>query len=82
MGRCANCQGRRSWGGVAPVGGGARAIRDAVVLYPLLMGRRENLVLPPRHIIENEYLNATTIDFDAGARLATRAGPGRAGDTV
>ncbi|MGE3064851.1 MAG: SDR family NAD(P)-dependent oxidoreductase [Hyphomicrobiaceae bacterium] len=60
----------------------AQAILDDMVLYPHRMGRPEEFGRLARHIIENEYLNATTIDFDAGARLATRAGPGRAGDTV
>jgi NAD(P)-dependent dehydrogenase (short-subunit alcohol dehydrogenase family) len=55
----------------------AQAILDDMILYPRRMGRPEEFGRLACHIIENEYLNATTIDLDAGVRLAARSGPGR-----
>lgn len=47
----------------------ASVILDQMVLYPRRMGRPDEFARLVRHIVENEYLNATTIDLDAGVRL-------------
>ena len=55
-------------------GGHARreAIIDRMVLYPKRRGRPEEFGRLVRHIVENEYLNATMLDLDAGTRTMPR----------
>ncbi len=48
------------------------AILQRMVLYPKRRGRPEEFARLVRHIVENEYLNATTIALDAGARLTAQ----------
>lgn len=50
----------------------SQAIIDRMVLYPHRMGRPEEFGRLVRHIVENDYLNATTIDLDAGTRMTAR----------
>ncbi len=50
----------------------AQAIIDRMVLYPHRMGSPEEFGRLVRHIVENDYLNATTIDLDAGTRMTPR----------
>jgi NAD(P)-dependent dehydrogenase (short-subunit alcohol dehydrogenase family) len=50
----------------------SQAIIDRMVLYPRRMGRPEEFAKLVRHIVENGYLNAVTINIDAGARMAAR----------
>jgi NAD(P)-dependent dehydrogenase (short-subunit alcohol dehydrogenase family) len=48
------------------------AILDRMVLYPKRRGRPEEFARLVRHIVENEYLNATTVSIDAGTRMTPR----------
>ena len=50
----------------------ANAIVDRMMLYPKRMGQAEEFAKLVRHIVENPYLNATTIALDGGARMAAR----------
>jgi NAD(P)-dependent dehydrogenase (short-subunit alcohol dehydrogenase family) len=50
----------------------SQSIIDRMVLYPPRMGRPEEFAKLIRHVIENAYLNATTISLDAGARITAR----------
>jgi len=43
-----------------------------MVLFPGRMGRAEEYAALVRSVVENGYLNATTICLDAGARMGTR----------
>ena len=45
---------------------------DQTILFPARMGRPEEFAGLVRHIVENAYLNATTISIDAGTRVGTR----------
>lgn len=45
---------------------------DNMVLFPPRMGRPPEFAGLVRHIVENQYLNATTIDIDGGGRVGTR----------
>ena len=45
---------------------------DQTILFPNRMGRPEEFAGLVRHIVENAYLNATTLSLDAGSRLGTR----------
>ena len=47
-------------------------ILDRMVLFPKRRGRPEEFGRLVRHIVENEYLNATTLDLDAGTRMTAR----------
>lgn len=47
----------------------SQSIIDRMILFPDRMGRPEEFASLVRHIAENSYLNATTIDLDAGARM-------------
>jgi NAD(P)-dependent dehydrogenase (short-subunit alcohol dehydrogenase family) len=47
-------------------------IVDKMILYPNRLGQPEEFAGLVRHIIENSYLNATTINIDAGTRVSTR----------
>jgi NAD(P)-dependent dehydrogenase (short-subunit alcohol dehydrogenase family) len=47
----------------------SQSIIDRMILFPDRMGRPEEFASLVRHIVENSYLNATTIDLDAGARM-------------
>lgn len=49
-----------------------RSIVDRMILYPNRLGRPEEFAELVRHIIENSYLNATTLNLDGGARISTR----------
>lgn len=50
----------------------SEAIIDRMVLFPKRRGRPEEFGRLVRHIVENEYLNATTLDLDAGTRMTAR----------
>lgn len=50
----------------------SQSIVDRMILYPNRMGQPEEFANLVRHIAENAYLNATTIDIDAGARMQAR----------
>ncbi|ALR19100.1 SDR family NAD(P)-dependent oxidoreductase [Sphingobium baderi] len=47
----------------------SQSIIDRMILFPDRMGRPEEFASLVRHIAENSYINATTIDLDAGARM-------------
>ena len=49
-----------------------RATVDRMVLFPGRMGRADEYAALVRSVVENGYLNATTICLDAGARMGTR----------
>ncbi|HET7085604.1 MAG TPA: SDR family NAD(P)-dependent oxidoreductase [Rhizomicrobium sp.] len=48
------------------------AITEKMLLFPGRMGKPEEFAGLVRHIVENSYLNATTIAIDGGARISTR----------
>ena len=50
----------------------SQSIVDRMILYPNRMGRSDEFAALVRHIAENSYLNATTINLDAGARMQAR----------
>ena len=50
----------------------SEAIIERMVLFPKRRGRPEEFGRLVRHIVENEYLNATTLDIDAGTRMTAR----------
>ena len=50
----------------------SEAIIERMVLFPKRRGRPEEFGRLVRHIVENEYLNATTLDLDAGTRMTAR----------
>ncbi|BAI96223.1 3-hydroxyacyl-CoA dehydrogenase [Sphingobium sp. TA15] len=60
----------------AMVAGLPDKVRDALVqkmiLFPNRMGTGAEFGALVQHIIENSYLNATSIDLDAGARMTNR----------
>jgi hypothetical protein len=43
-----------------------------MILYPNRMGRPVEFARLVQHIVENSYLNATTLNLDAGARMQAR----------
>src|SRR5690606_4606639 len=45
---------------------------DNMVLFPRRMGQPPEFASLVRHIVENPYLNATTISVDGGGRVGTR----------
>ena len=47
-------------------------IVDKMILYPNRLGHPEEFAGLARHIVENSYINATTISVDGGARISTR----------
>ncbi|HUE62910.1 MAG TPA: SDR family NAD(P)-dependent oxidoreductase [Rhizomicrobium sp.] len=48
------------------------AIKDRMLLFPSRMGFPEEFAALVCHIVENSYLNATTITIDGGARISAR----------
>lgn len=50
----------------------SQSIVDRMILNPNRMGRPSEFAALVRHIVENGYLNATTIPIDAGARMQAR----------
>jgi hypothetical protein len=50
----------------------SEAIIDRMVLYPKRRGHPEEFGRLVRHIVENPYINATTLDIDAGTRMMAR----------
>jgi NAD(P)-dependent dehydrogenase (short-subunit alcohol dehydrogenase family) len=50
----------------------SEGIIERMVLYPKRRGRAEEFARLVRHVVENEYLNATTLDIDAGTRTMPR----------
>lgn len=48
------------------------AIVERMVLFPRRLGRPDEFGRLVCHVVENEYLNATTLDLDAGTRVSTR----------
>jgi NAD(P)-dependent dehydrogenase (short-subunit alcohol dehydrogenase family) len=50
----------------------SEGILERMVLYPKRRGRPEEFARLVRHIVENEYLNATTVAIDAGTRMTAR----------
>lgn len=49
-----------------------QSIVERMVLFPRRLGRPEEFATLVQVIVENAYLNATTIDLDAGTRLSAR----------
>jgi NAD(P)-dependent dehydrogenase (short-subunit alcohol dehydrogenase family) len=49
-----------------------QSIVDRMVLFPRRLGRPDEFAALVQFIVENDYLNATTIDLDAGTRLTAR----------
>jgi NAD(P)-dependent dehydrogenase (short-subunit alcohol dehydrogenase family) len=49
-----------------------QSLVDKSVLFPHRMGEPTEFGELVRHIVQNPYLNATTIDLDGGARMAAR----------
>ncbi|MFO7190962.1 SDR family NAD(P)-dependent oxidoreductase [Thermocrispum sp.] len=43
---------------------------ERMILHPPRLGRPEEFAALVQHIVENKYLNATTISLDAGVRMA------------
>jgi NAD(P)-dependent dehydrogenase (short-subunit alcohol dehydrogenase family) len=50
----------------------SEGILERMVLYPKRRGRPEEFARLVRHIVENEYMNATTVAIDAGTRMTAR----------
>lgn len=50
----------------------SQSIIDRMILYPNRMGQPSEFAMLVQHIVENPYLNATTLDLDAGARMHPR----------
>ncbi len=50
----------------------SQSIIDRMILYPHRMGQAEEFASLVRHIVENSYFNATTLNLDAGARMQSR----------
>ena len=50
----------------------SQSIIDRMILYPNRMGQPQEYAKLVQHIVENSYLNATTLDLDAGARMTPR----------
>jgi NAD(P)-dependent dehydrogenase (short-subunit alcohol dehydrogenase family) len=50
----------------------SQSIVDRMILFPVRMGHASEFARLVQSIIENAYLNATTIDLDAGVRIANR----------
>jgi len=50
----------------------SQSIIDRMILYPNRMGRPGEFARLVQHIVENSYLNATTLNLDAGARMQAR----------
>jgi len=50
----------------------SQSIIDRMILYPERMGQPSEFAKLVQHIVENSYLNATTLDLDAGARMTPR----------
>ena len=48
------------------------AIVDRMVLFPKRRGRPEEFARLVCHVVENEYINATMLDIDAGVRTTPR----------
>ena len=49
-----------------------QSLVDKAILFPARMGHPDEFAALVRHIAENSYLNATTIDLDGGARMTSR----------
>lgn len=49
-----------------------QSIVDRMVLFPRRLGRPEEFASLVQVIVENAYLNATTLELDAGTRLSAR----------
>ena len=47
----------------------AQNIIEKVILFPNRMGQAPEFSALVRHVVENAYLNATTLSIDGGARL-------------
>jgi NAD(P)-dependent dehydrogenase (short-subunit alcohol dehydrogenase family) len=50
----------------------SKSIIDRMILFPNRMGQAAEFGALVRHIAENAYLNATTIDLDGGARISAK----------
>lgn len=50
----------------------SQSVVDRMILFPPRMGRAEEFAKLVGHVVENTYLNATTINLDAGARMTAR----------
>ena len=50
----------------------SQSIIDRMILYPNRMGLPSEFARLAQHVIENAYLNATSLDLDAGARMQAR----------
>jgi len=47
-------------------------IVEKMILHPNRLGRPEEFAALERHIVENGYINATTISLNGSARISTR----------
>jgi NAD(P)-dependent dehydrogenase (short-subunit alcohol dehydrogenase family) len=50
----------------------SQSIIDRMILYPNRMGKPSEFAKLVQHIVENSYLNATTLPLDGGARMQAR----------
>lgn len=50
----------------------AQSLINKMMLFPARMGRPAEFGELVRHVAENRYLNATTIDLDGGSRMSAR----------
>lgn len=50
----------------------SKSIIDRMILFPERMGQPQEFAMLVKQIVENPYLNATTISIDAGARMTPR----------
>lgn len=50
----------------------SQSLIDNMVLFPRRMGQATEFAGLVRHVVENPYLNATTISIDGGGRVGTR----------
>lgn len=50
----------------------AEKLINNMVLYPPRMGQPEEFASLVRHVVENPYINATSISIDGGGRVGTR----------
>lgn len=50
----------------------SRSIIERMILFPERMGQPKEFAMLVRQIVENPYINATTISVDAGARMMPR----------
>lgn len=50
----------------------AQGLIDNMILFPRRMGKASEFAMLVQHIVENPYINATTLSVDGGGRVGTR----------